>query len=400
VRCEPERVLSISQSKKWQALFHDMKVGGSTSFRVAEGVDDFALLFVLRTFHFFDGKSEWNKKKAWPIDEYMRIALFCSRYGVERREICDALLKKDSLEEAIQIDRRHGGSILDTDWLTVAWVFRWDMSFKLMWKFLVATSKFTEQGHMTYAYYDYDSPAGDLGDAWRNRLYDEGMDEVTIIFGVCVDHGEDDGEVVEEGESSASGNSSSNSKDYMYDEDWNLWDPLLGDMPESEGEIKGYFPRAVYENIVSTRAKYLNRLLDMVYGLLNALLSTKIRPGELFSHFPSQQVLEREECLRNMSGALVRGLITIDLPLVRPDAASLRHLSIRDLYRRLKGIPYVDLGDLPRDSESDSDLRAIWDVYFDKIRGLLDGIHELPDAFEEYLQRPFQPGPTSRTGFA
>jgi hypothetical protein len=209
-----------------------VKVGGSEKLEVTQGVDDFALLFVLRIFHSFDGKLEWFKEdKYWNEDQFMRIALFCNKYAVDRNEIRRAVLQMkwfknwDNPESAIQIGRRHGHLGLDTDWLTVAWVFGWRASFKLMWKYLVATSSFTDHGRLGYDYYDMENEE-DMVD-WRRWLF-EGLDmeEPNVIFGVLVDAEESpieeskDEEETKSGDCNSVGDSNSESdSDSGYDWD-------------------------------------------------------------------------------------------------------------------------------------------------------------------------------------
>jgi hypothetical protein len=90
------------------------------------------------------------------------MALFCNKFGVDREEVSNALLKRkleerflppQNPEQAMRRGAQLDDGLIDHHWLCVSWVFHWHKSFKLLWKYLVASVIF-EEGQLGYIWFD------------------------------------------------------------------------------------------------------------------------------------------------------------------------------------------------------------------------------------------------------
>jgi hypothetical protein len=378
VQCESDSFLGLSQKQSWQKLFHNVKAAGQMPFKVAGGVDDFALYLVLKSAHYFHGKDEWEGED-WSFDKFQRLAVFCQAYAIWNDNIDEMLSDKKILVRTKNgySEDVHPGCNLERvgyaksyifirprwereAWLLAAWVFKWKTSFEALWKYFVWNSSLDEENRLMH-YPNKFTPKVNVA---RKHRAIRIAKRYHNFLGVQL-----------EVSSCGTGSGTERLRDVIQgDDEYDSDDENdHDDNGDNQGRqhitrvIRGYFPSAVYENIERTREKYMKRHLDVVYAMLKE-----------FSTQSPDKGTERGD-LEQWCGALVRGLHKGGLPLEKPSVEELRHLSLCSLREKLDSL-FVD--NMPKVELPN---KEYWE---NRVRGILwgEGIDEAPSHFAEYVR--------------
>lgn len=415
LRCESKLILEISHSKRWQDLFHNLVASRKRYFEVAADTDDFALCFILKAIHPLQDKSD-HKEDDWTFENFLRLAVFCQLYGIRNKVVegllCDKrilLETKDGESRAVHPEKdlaktNHDKSYLfirprwkREAWLLIAWVFKWKKSFTALWKYFVWNSSLDEENRLAHVpgkfkpkMKERKSPGRGLATSTLTFRYNTFMglemrvwEDLEMNFWDSDEYAHGTGSTwdvipsdYESDTDEENDNDCNADEDEDQDSDFRPNGVVESDEDSSvdcESEestnsiLHGYFPSAVYDSIRRTREKYLLRHLDLIYGML-----------EEFSTKASDDSNERKS-LQLCCGVLVRGLLKVGLPLHKPSARELGHLSLVALRKKLEDGFENDM----REEEQPN-----CDHWRDKINHVLDGLSTekaIPEEFEKHL---------------
>lgn len=172
-----------------------------------------------------------------------------------------------------------------------------------------------------------------------------------------------------------------------------VWNPrknedgelLVGDTGSTH-QLQGLIPNAVLSHIISTRNKYLEKLVAVAYSFRDHL---KDGSNERCYHPEGHPT---DNCAAIQLGTFVMGLHAIKLPDVKPKVKDVNHSvsSLEKHLRQIKGhrppqeiqVEWNDMADISSPAHGSCIVKTTWSW---AVKKELEGIDDIPEEFSQYL---------------